>query len=137
MAEPERFELEVPAAPDFLTPVRLFVAALARHYGCDEALVEDLKLAVSEVGALAVEDTPSEAKLRIEARHSEGVLEVGITCDDTEFDVWLDPPGTKGDDPRLELIWALFPDVAVSRTDGSPTWITFTIPLSAGASANR
>ncbi len=49
---PERptgpFELRIPPLPEHVATARLFIASLARVVGLDEAVTEDLRLAISE-----------------------------------------------------------------------------------------
>ena len=48
-------ELAIPAASDFIATTRLFVSGVAGIVTSDEELVEDLKLAVSEIVTAIVE----------------------------------------------------------------------------------
>jgi anti-sigma regulatory factor (Ser/Thr protein kinase) len=47
--------ISVPGAPRYVATLRLVVGGLARHAGCDDDAVADLKLAVSELATAAVE----------------------------------------------------------------------------------
>lgn len=49
-------ELSIPAEPEYVGAARLFLAAAGRHFGLSEELLADVKVAVSEVCAEAVED---------------------------------------------------------------------------------
>src|SRR5918999_1731137 len=42
------FALQIPVEPAYFGAARLFAASIARHLGCEEASIEDLKVAVSE-----------------------------------------------------------------------------------------
>src|ERR687892_1210056 len=46
--------LEIPAQAAYVSTARLFVGAVARHFGVEEDSVEDLKLAVSEACNAAI-----------------------------------------------------------------------------------
>ena len=58
-ADKEDFVLELPAAPEYLSMARLFVVALARHFGSEEEAVEDARLAVSEACTCLLYTSPS------------------------------------------------------------------------------
>lgn len=45
---PDRFSLNVPPRAELMSAVRVFASAVARHYGLEDDVVEDVKLAVSE-----------------------------------------------------------------------------------------
>src|SRR5437660_7238507 len=49
-----RFLLSLPSTPELIGIGRLFAASIARQYGCDEELTEDVKVAVSEACTNAV-----------------------------------------------------------------------------------
>jgi serine/threonine-protein kinase RsbW len=53
-ADTQDFVLEIPSGPEYLSMARLFVVALARHFGSDEEAVEDARLAVSEACTSAI-----------------------------------------------------------------------------------
>ncbi len=50
----DQFSLEFACEPDFISTARLFAGAAARYYGCDEDVVQDVKIAVSEACTNAV-----------------------------------------------------------------------------------
>ncbi|MHB0978995.1 MAG: ATP-binding protein [Thermoleophilia bacterium] len=50
-----RVVLEMPAAPEYVALSRLTIAALANRFGLDQAVVADLKLAVTEACSLFIE----------------------------------------------------------------------------------
>jgi hypothetical protein len=54
-----RFAIDLPADPAYLSTVRLFASAIARHFGVRDDDIEDLKIAVDEVLAGEVDDGAS------------------------------------------------------------------------------
>lgn len=121
------FTLDVPANAEQLRTIRLFVATIARKHGCDDGSVEDLKLAVSEAGniALAFLDDPHGDRLW-----------VGVDLESETFSLQLsghrngEPvhPGPTLEGEGLvdnasmgkELISALFPQARVGDRAGGP-----------------
>ncbi|MDP9329929.1 MAG: ATP-binding protein [Actinomycetota bacterium] len=47
--------LELPSEPPFAMTARVFIVAAARQYGADERVLEDLRLAASELFTNALE----------------------------------------------------------------------------------
>lgn len=60
--------LRVPATTDALGLVRLFASSIGRHLDLSEEIVEDLKLALTEVCSAAVEGS----------RHAHDIVTVGV-----------------------------------------------------------
>jgi hypothetical protein len=64
MTEPsESFLIEFPPEAHYVSTARIFAAGVARTYGADEDMVEDLKIAVSEASLAPV--TRSAGALRL------------------------------------------------------------------------
>jgi len=119
-AEAVTFSLEIPTDPTMLSSARLFAAAVAREAGCPEAVLDDVKLAVSEACTDAIRRAAADGSRAIELRAE-------LTPDGLAFRV-SGPAGTDdlGDDDldHFSLIAALFND---ARRDD--TSISFTAPL--------
>jgi serine/threonine-protein kinase RsbW len=107
--------LEIPAVPAYVNTARLFVGAVARHFGIDEGSVDDLKLAVSEAcnGAIRVRRAEAEDRpIRIASMKEEASLLIEV---EDAVEPQVSPIASTTDDLvrglGLELIQALFPDV--------------------------
>lgn len=70
--------LWIPAEPAFAMTARQFVASLARVLGADDATVEDLRLAASELVANAVE-TAAPGPVSLNLARSDGGLRLSAT----------------------------------------------------------
>lgn len=70
--------LEVPADAAFALTARQFVASLSRVLGADEATVDDLRLAASELVANAVE-TGADGPVALSLGRSDGSLRLRAT----------------------------------------------------------
>jgi hypothetical protein len=110
-------ELELAADPALLATARLFATAAARAGGCDDDVVEDVRLAVSEACARSMRGATDLERISIEAH-------VGLTGVVFVVD---GPAGTIGDDDGLDLVATLFPSAATSA-DGSRTSVRFDAP---------
>ncbi len=114
-----RFLLEFPARAEDVSTARIFGAAIARHFGCDETEIDDLKIALSEACANAVRGTDSVEPVRVI---------VSVEGDDLAFEVegggWEArkegilqndelPTGEHAASLGVELIMTLFPDARV------------------------
>jgi serine/threonine-protein kinase RsbW len=121
----ERFTLEVPADPAYVSAARLFATTVARQVGVAEEALEDVKVAIGEACARALA-TAANRPLSLNAERADGRLVFEVTQGAT-------PAGTRGDltstpTPQelavglnLELITALFEDAdIVKRDDGTP-----------------
>lgn len=110
----DRFSVTVPSRAGFVGTIRVFASAVARHYGLDDGLVEDVKLAISEACTDPVQaGAGGEISVTI---HADGS---GLACEVTsrswspaEIDRVSELP--EGLDPmvldRLHVVRALFPD---------------------------
>lgn len=109
-------ELELVADPALLATARLFAAAAARAAGCDDDVVEDVRLAVSEACARSMRGAHDGDRISIDAH----VSLRGVTF------VVDGPSGPAGDDDidGLDLIAALF-STASTTGDGSRTTVRF------------
>ncbi len=132
----------LPATPAYAATARLFVAAAARHFGVDEADVDDARLAVSEVFAASVASLASQP-----AGGSPGSVHVALApgLDGAVLLQMAVPAALPSSDDRpdlpdevfrndaaadtsLRLVRILFPDTAIeARADGA-TVVAFTVP---------
>ena len=120
------FALELPAEPPFLASARVFAAVIARQAGCAEAVVDDVKLAVSEAWASLV------------GREPVGSIRVGVVRAGGRLRIELGrvggpsaPPGASTGQPwpeGIELVRLLFEDVEVLE-DGRGALVRFSVPL--------
>lgn len=125
--EGERFILELSPVGDNVRTARLFGASLARHFDCDEELVEDLKLALSEGMNRALKDAPGAAEpVRVAASKVGDALTFSVHGSGGSGDApEVEDPSGLGQ-MEQELIQALFPDA----TFGTGVWSAeFTVPL--------
>lgn len=103
----DRLQLEVPALPNMLATVRLFVASTARVSGVAEEAIDDLKLAVSEA-ASAVVVSGFEGALRVVVAIENAGLSVEVSP--------LSPDDLTGDDLHPgDIVRALFPEARLDR----------------------
>lgn len=130
------FVLELAPVGDNVRTARIFGASIARHFNCDEELVEDLKLALSESMSLALQEI-SQARgepIRLTALRVEEALAFSVKGPQNQ-------PGSDAATPKVdpeskvapmeeELILALFPDA----TFGSAGSTEFTVSLVKGLS---
>jgi anti-sigma regulatory factor (Ser/Thr protein kinase) len=120
----DHFILEIPAVPVHLGTARTFSSQIARHAGVGDAVVEDVKLAVSEACAGSVD--PVGAGERVVIRSSLGPEVVAFEVEgggDFAPDLSQDGPA------RLDLIRTLFPDASLNRHDDGRTTVRFSVPF--------
>jgi hypothetical protein len=112
-------ELELAADPALLATARLFATAAARAGGCDDDVVEDVRLAVSEACARSMRGASDGERISVEAH----VSLAGVAF------VVEGPTGSISDDDidGLDLVSTLFPTAATSA-DGSRTSVRFDAP---------
>jgi len=99
------YRLVVPAAAAFIATTRIFVAGVATIAGFDRELVDDAKLAVSEVAAAIIAHTDA-AEVVVSARLEPGGL-------DLQIGPWSEQPESDDLD-TIELVDVLFPGVTES-----------------------
>jgi anti-sigma regulatory factor (Ser/Thr protein kinase) len=139
----ETFFLEIPLDPGYFSTARLFAAAIARQSGCDEASVEDLKLAVSEACnnvVFASKDRPLEEVIRIDVtqdadRVAFEITDGGIPIADLESTSPETTPSTfeYGRLLGVELIRTLFPDAELLSNSRGGVNIRFSLPTGRGS----
>jgi anti-sigma regulatory factor (Ser/Thr protein kinase) len=131
----DRFALEVPGDPVYLSTIRLFASAVARHFEADEVTVGDVKVAVSEACAAFLRGQQEEGAVRVGVIVEEGSLVFDVTSSDLSLAVPpqqmapLDTPtpSSIAAELGLDLIRNLFPGAEVV-SDGASA-IRFTVPL--------
>ena len=111
--------LELAADPALLATTRLFAASAARSGGCDDDVVEDVRLAVSEACARSMRDAAADDRISIEAHVRVGGVAFVISGPTGRSDV--------DDIDGLDLVAALFP-TASSDADGPRTTVRFDAP---------
>ena len=117
--------LSIPALPEFVGTARLFVAEVGRHFGIDEGLVADVKIAISEActGAIVSQPEGSREGIRIEASSTDSALSFSVTASGewapTESEGW--DPATPTDSFQkalgIGLVEGLFPDAKFESTE--------------------
>lgn len=119
MGEHTDLELSIPPEPEYVGAARLFLAAAGRHFGLSEELLADVKVAVSEVCAGAVEDgvpgpiriwlKPATEALSVEVGQVPATGSPSANGQNPAGGVHI-PPATWEHDLREALLQALFPD---------------------------
>lgn len=134
--------LALPADARYVSVARLFAAAVARDLGCDDELVEDVKVAISEACTNA-----------IKAHNSASVPDpvavgVGVSAELLSFEI-TDKGGGFSPEPvvadatpssglfegslGLLLIRSLFPDATIAANPLGGTTVRFSVRLSASS----
>jgi anti-sigma regulatory factor (Ser/Thr protein kinase) len=137
----ESFLLEFPPEAHYVSTARIFGAGVARTFGADEDLVEDLKIAVSEACTNAIkarEQGTVDGPVRLWVRREEDLL--SFEAEDTGIQPAGDSPepiipssgSTSEDIARrlsLETIRVLFPSTEIVPSDKGGGNIRFSLPL--------
>jgi anti-sigma regulatory factor (Ser/Thr protein kinase) len=112
--------ITISADPAHVGTVRFFAAAVARHAGLEEELTDDLRLAVSEACAEAMEAGVT-GSIRVALSLEPGGIAVEVTSGSTRPEGGA--PGPEGSElvlmNRLQLIRALFPDAESDQGRGT------------------
>jgi serine/threonine-protein kinase RsbW len=121
----ESFLLEFPPAAHYVSTARIFAAGVARTFGADEDLVEDLKVAISEACTSAIrarQDNAVDDPVRLSARRDVDLLSfeaenTGITPSGEGAELVMRSTGSTSEDIArrlsLETIRALFPSTEI------------------------
>jgi anti-sigma regulatory factor (Ser/Thr protein kinase) len=124
MTEEDTLELHIPPEAEYVGTARLFIAAAGRHFELSEEAVADVKVAVSEVCAEAIEAGGFLQPLKIVVRPRPTALHVEVSPSspgieaDTPVSAAAAPADAAAAPPSLEhtlrepLVHALFPDAA-------------------------
>jgi serine/threonine-protein kinase RsbW len=142
----DRLELSVPPDPGSVAMARMFAASVARHFGCDEDVVEDVKVAMSEACTNAVKAHES-AGVSEPIRIIAAPIENGLQFEVIDAGEGIDPTGTAVDPTAtppsglyegslgLVLIRSLFGSLDIGQNRGRGTRVRFTATVSAEAAA--
>lgn len=135
----DSFTFEVPSDPAYLSTIRLFAGAVARHFRCSEDSIDDLKVVLSEAcsNAIALSAKSSEAASRIrltaglEGTKLEFLVHDGGFAPSDGSAKGADKLEAKTDDITralgVELIQALFPDAELTPNASGGTDIKFSL----------
>jgi len=137
----DRLELTVPPDAGSVAMARMFAASVARHFGCDEDVVEDVKVAISEACTNAVKAHGTaglEDPIRIRAFPSDQGLQFevldrgnGIDLTTVSQDPSITPPsGLYEGSLGLVLIRSLFGSLDIDSNGDRGTRVRFIAPLS-------
>ena len=117
MTEDDLLELQIPPQAEYVGTARLFLAAAGRHFELSEEAVADVKVAVSEVCADAIEDARRPDHLRIALRSGVDALEVTVSSQPAGIEADVPDPrppalqiGPLERRLREPLVHALFPE---------------------------
>jgi serine/threonine-protein kinase RsbW len=140
-AESESFLLEFPPEAHYVSTARIFAAGVARTFGTEEDLVEDLKVAVSEACTNAIkarQQGTGDGPVRLWVRRENDLL--AFEAEDTGIQPGGDSPepvipssgSTSEDIARrlsLETIRVLFPSTEIVPNDQGGGNIRFSLQL--------
>jgi len=126
--------LAIPADPASVGTVRYFAATIARHAGLPEELINDLRLAVSEACAEAI-DAGVTGSIRVALSLDPEGIDVEVTSDGFIRQEG-EGHGREGLVPinRQQLISALFPDAETDQGRGMRV-VRFTVPHASSSGA--
>jgi hypothetical protein len=99
--------LRIEPDPELVSTARLFTAAAARRAGIDEGTIDDLKLAVTEACAAAIE--AGAPTIGIDATSDDGSMIVEVTADALGGDTGA----TDAPIGHLSLVRSLFADAVI------------------------
>jgi Histidine kinase-like ATPase domain len=118
--------LVIPADPAYVGTVRYFAATIARHEGLPEELIDDLRLAVSEACAEAI-DAGVTGSIRVALSLEPERIDVEVTSGSAQSEG--EPHAREAPVPiyRMQLIRALFPDAMTAPGHGVRV-VRFTVP---------
>ena len=118
--------LGIPADPAYVGTARYFTATIARHEGLPEVLIDDLRLAVSEACAEAI-DAGVTGSIRVALSLEPDGIDVEVTSGSIRPEG--EPHGGEALVPiyRLQLIRALFPDAETDQGQRVRV-VRFTVP---------
>jgi anti-sigma regulatory factor (Ser/Thr protein kinase) len=105
VSDQETMELRLPADAAYLSVARMFGGSVARTFGLDAERAEDLRLALSEICAAAVEEHSG----------APSTVAIDVSWDDAAVRISCADILLAADAPRWMLLQALMPDV---RVDG-------------------
>ena len=120
----DAYRLEIPADARFLTTARLFAAAIARQ-SCDEDVVDDVKLGVTEAVSALLSASGGDGPVFISAHPEPGELRFAVGRAGAA--VGMQPgPDPSGPVTGLALARRVLPSLAVDGA-GAETTIWFSV----------
>ena len=137
----EELRLSIPPEPGYIAMARMFAASVARHFECDEDVVEDVKVAVSEACTNSVKahrDRGNNEPIDLLARRGDAEITFEVIDSGGGIDMALQKAITESaatpaaglyeGSLGLMLIRSLFPDTEIIRNDDRGTTIRFIVP---------
>ena len=136
----EQLRLAIPAEAGYIAMARMFAGSVARHYGCDEDVVEDVKVAVSEACTNSVKahrESGTTEPIELRARETNGDLTFEIVDSGKGIDTEMQTAVNEGSATPaaglyegslgLTLIRSLFPGADISRNLDRGTTVRFVV----------
>jgi serine/threonine-protein kinase RsbW len=128
----ERFTLDLPPDPAYVSAARLFAATVARQAGVSQDSLDDVKVAVGEACARALATAPDRLlSLVVERGDGRLAFEIsqGAAPSVSPSDLTSTPtPQELAAGLNLELITALFDDADVVQGAGGTPAVRFSVP---------
>jgi serine/threonine-protein kinase RsbW len=141
-ADVEQLRLAIPPEAGYIAMARMFAGSVARHYGADEDVVEDVKVAVSEACTNSVKahhDSGTAEPIELRAHEQNGDLTFQIVDSGKGIDTELQDAVQQGaatpaaglyeGSLGLTLIRSLFPGAEILRNDDRGTTVRFVVPV--------
>jgi serine/threonine-protein kinase RsbW len=126
----DRFRLEFSSDPRFISTARLFAAAVARYFDCDEETVDDIKLAISEACTNAVKAPDAQWPIGILVHPEDSTIEFAVVDRAGGFDeTAVTPPDDLLAESGigLQIIRSLFPQAVVEHNPDGGTTVRFAV----------
>ena len=140
MIEQEQLRLSIPPEPGYIAMARMFAGSVARHFGCEEDVVEDVKVAVSEACTNSVKahrDRQNNQPVELVAHIGDEDLTFEVVDSGGGFDIELHKAVAEGaatpaaglyeGSLGLTLIRSLFPSTEIVA-DSNGTTVRFVVP---------
>ena len=137
----EELRLSIPPEPGYIAMARMFAGSVARHFGCDEDVVEDVKVAVSEACTNSVKahrDRGNVEPIELLARMDDEEITFEVVDAGGGIDTALQKAITEGTATPvgglyegslgLMLIRSLFPGTEIIRNGDHGTTVRFVVP---------
>ncbi len=138
----EQLRCAVPPEAGYIAMARMFAGSVARHYGCDEDVVEDVKVAVSEACTNSVKahrESGTNQPIELRAQETNGDLTFEIVDSGKGIDTEMEAAVQQGaatpaaglyeGSLGLTLIRSLFPGAEISRNDDRGTTVRFVVKV--------
>lgn len=120
----------VPPASEHVATIRSFVGAVGRHFGCEDETIEDMRLAVTEVCAQALEEGIATEGFELRAWLGDPflVLEIEPAARFADPVAPREPLDPASGGSRRALLGALFEGMEVIERDGAKV-LRIPVPL--------